>query len=377
MNEVAARIESAATETLYYKTYELSLVKTYVSRWRMPEAVRELIQNSLDSDSPFVYEFLRDGDRDGFTLRLASEFSALTPQSLLLGATSKAENQDAIGSFGEGYKIALLVLTRLGYDVEILNGGLLWKPRFRFSRSFGEDLLVIDESLMTDKTNKGLTFLVHGLSEEDVTAIRASCRKMQTETGEVRSTEYGDILFDHPRKLYVGSLYICDTEMDFGYDVKPKHLRLERDRQTVSNWELSALTVKMWYATGDYKRVAELIEKEAPDVEHARYDSNEMVKEECYRIFKEKHPGKLIARTADEVRKEIRGAMVVYGGGGMYHAVSGSASYRAQAPVLAKQLAPYEHLKVFLDQHRDEMRRKAIVGFKALIAKAEKEWRLQ
>lgn len=356
------------------KTYELSLTKSYVSRWGLAEAIRELIQNALDSESPFVYEFLPDDDR--WALSLTSEYTTLTPQTLLLGATSKGDAAEKIGSFGEGYKLALLVLTRLGHDVEMRNGSLLWKPRFRYSSTFGDDLLVIDETALAER-NQGLTFLVRGLTEQDINAVRGSCLKMQSETGEVRRTEFGDILFDHPRKLYVGSLYICDTEMRFGYDIKPKYLRLERDRQTVSNWELSALTVKMWYATGDYKKVAKLIEEEAPDVEHARYDSNEMVKEECYRIFKERFPGKMIARSAEELHDKVKSEMTVYVGGGMYHAVSGSRGYRAEAPVLAKQLAPHEVMRAFLHDHRDEMRRKAIVAFKEMILKADKEWKLK
>jgi hypothetical protein len=153
-------------------TYELSLVKEYVSHWGMKEAVRELIQNALDSASPFVYEF-SSGEDGLWTLRLNSEFSALSPQSLLLGATSKAKDSDAIGSFGEGYKIALLVLTRLGYETGILNNDKLWKPKFRFNRNYGCEVLVVEETALPNKVNRGLTFMVQGLTDEDKAAALA------------------------------------------------------------------------------------------------------------------------------------------------------------------------------------------------------------
>ncbi len=88
------------------RAYELSLSKQYVSHWGMADGVRELLQNALDSESPFEWEF-----KDG-SLFLHSRYSKLEPRTLLLGQTSKAEDTTAIGSFGEGYKIAMLVLTR-------------------------------------------------------------------------------------------------------------------------------------------------------------------------------------------------------------------------------------------------------------------------
>jgi hypothetical protein len=80
----------------------------------------------------------------------------------LLGTTSKAGNKDAIGSFGEGYKIAMLVLTREEYIVEIDNGEKRWTPEFEYSRKYDEELLVIKETKLPYK-NKGLTFRVIGL----------------------------------------------------------------------------------------------------------------------------------------------------------------------------------------------------------------------
>ena len=207
--------------------YPLSITRNYVSRWGVNHAVRELIQNAIDSESPFRYEFTHD------SLRLTSEFTILTPQTLLLGSTSKADTGDMIGSFGEGYKIALLVLTRLGYPVEIHNGNKLWVPAFEYSKIFNEEILVIHESLLSDRKNSGLTMVVGGLDQQIKDSIIDSCLLMQDNVGEIKSTKYGDILLERPGKLYVGGLYICDVDTEYGYSIHPKHIRLERDRQTV------------------------------------------------------------------------------------------------------------------------------------------------
>jgi hypothetical protein len=367
---------STVRDVLLGKTYELSLVKGYVSRWSMAQAVRELIQNSLDSNSPFIYEFEDEGD-GAYSLRLNSEFAALTPQTLLLGATSKASEEDAIGSFGEGYKIALLVLTREGFDVEILNGDVVWRPRFRHSRMFGEEVLVIDETFRQEKGQRGVTFIVHGLDAGNVEQIKMSCLRMQDSVGAIKSTAYGDILLDQPGKLYVGSLYICETEMSYGYNIKPKHIQLERDRQTVSTWDLKNTTLKCWYDTGETELIARMIAEEVPDVEYSRYDAPELVKEECYRIFRQNNPDAIIASSPQDMKAKIEAGMTktVYVGGGMYNAVSSSRSYLAEerAPV-NPHVAPNVALAAFLSAHRDEMRRPAIVAFKALILEAERKW---
>lgn len=359
------------------KTYELSLVKTYVSHWGMKEAVRELIQNALDSDSPFAYEFVPDEEGNNATLRLTSEFAKLSPQTLLLGATSKADNTGAIGSFGEGYKIALLVLTRCGHDVDMLNGDLLWKPRFKHNRHFGEELLVIEETILPEKRNKGLTFLVHGLSPEDVAAVRAQCLRMQPEIGELKQTPYGDILLERPGELYVGGLLICNTAMKFGYNILPQHIRLERDRQTVSGWDLACVTRDMWFSTKLFDRIAELISEETPDLEYARYDSPELVKEACYQLFRRDNPGVLVAGSQSELKAMIERGLTktVYVGGAIYANVSGAPSYKAETRALTAQQLPAERLQQWLSANRSEMRSKAVRAFKDLIIEASR-WKV-
>lgn len=356
------------------KTYELSLTRNYVSRWGMAQAVRELIQNALDSDSPFVYEFASD-DGDSAMLALTSEFTTLTPATLLLGSTSKSDSAESIGSFGEGYKIALLVLTRLGYDVEMRNGSVLWKPRFRFNAKFGEELLVIDETELSDRRNKGLKIVVFGLSESDVQEVRGSCLKMQESIGQVKTTEFGDILLERPGKLFVGGLYVCDTDLVHGYNIKPEHLKLERDRQTVDSWDLKRMTRDMWFATGEVDKVAAMIESGVADVEYARWDSPDIVKEACYRHFREQHPQSVIAQNHAELKAMVAAGMTVYVGNLAYYAaVSSSSSYRSEHRVSVK--TPEQTLEAWFAKAKYNMGNEAKRSFRELVEEA-KGWMLK
>ncbi|MNK14342.1 hypothetical protein D3C87_324530 [compost metagenome] len=359
------------------KIYPLSITRDYVSRWGMVEAVRELIQNSLDSSAAFKYEFKKEFDGSQ-TLLLTSEDVTLAPHTLLLGATGKRHSSDTIGSFGEGYKLAMLVLLREGYEINILNGCVEWFPKFEFSRAFGYEQLVIEETPLTKIVNTSLIFRVAGLTDTDVEAIRGCCLRMQGDIGAIRTTAMGEILLDRPNELYVGDLFVCKTDMDFGYNVLPRYLKLERDRQTVDGWDLGCLTRDMWYATKDYDEIATLIARECPDLEYARYSSPEIVKEACYQLFKEKHPGEVIAETNAQLQSLVKQGMTVYvGGGTLYHTVSNSPSYRKEMEnKLPKKLSPAEILEQWLKENRKEMRGKAIESFrKEILQDKALEWK--
>lgn len=360
--------------TIFSKTFELSLTRNYVSRWGMAQAVRELIQNALDSNSPFVYEFAKEEDEKA-SLLLTSEFTTLLPQTLLLGATSKADAPDVIGSFGEGYKIALLVLTRLGYDVEMRNGDALWKPRFKFNAKFGEELLVIDETALPDKRNKGLTFVVKGLSEEDVSVVRASCLQMQDSVGEKKSSRYGEILMERKGKLYVGGLFVCDTELVYGYNVKPEFIKLERDRQTVSTFDLKSTTRDMWFEAGTADEIARMIEADVPDIEYAEYSSPTLIKEACYRLFIERNPGAVVAKTQAELKQLVAQGMIKVEvvRDNYYANVRHSPSYLTRPSV--KLVSPKERMGAWYAKAKYKMHEDAKRSFKELLNEAE-AWKL-
>jgi hypothetical protein len=366
------------------KHYELSLVKDYVSHWGLSEAARELIQNSLDSNSPFAYSFeptsydpddeLERPEYQGWVFRLKSEHSRLEPRHLLLGSTGKAQDKDAIGSFGEGFKIALLVLTRLGFPVTILNNERTWTPRFRMNKQYGAEMLYIEEELGSKAT--GLEFIVYGLDDTDRATIEACCLKMQSEIGQIIPTSMGDILVDRPGELYVGSLFVCKTEMKFGYDVKPQYLKLERDRQTVSSWDLRVITRDMWYQTKRHDEVAKMVFDEVPDLEYAKYSTPEIIGAACYEIFKKEHPGMLIAESHSEMKAMIERGLTktVYLSSNVGSIIKSHPPYRADTAQVVRVRSPREHMQDWYDHHyryEKGIPREHRLAFEALLKKAE------
>lgn len=355
------------------KVYELPLSPDYVRHWGVVEAVRELIQNAIDSEAEFEYALLPDG------LVLRSRGVTLNPSTLVLGVTSKADDERAIGSFGEGYKIALLVLARCEKVVAVLNGSVTWSPEFRQSLQFGTRLLHIVERDTGTPSEQNLEFRIFGLDRDELDAIVESCLLMQPPMDDAIHVAQGRILPSRPGKLYVGGLFICDTELEFGYDVKPQYIKLERDRQTVESWGLQTMTRDMWMATEQHDRVAELIQREIPDVKYVEYGgATEQVREACYRLFQKMHPGGIAAKSQKEMEEMVERGLTktVYVGGGFHSAVTNSKSYRDSEGLMVVVPTPQAVLQAFFDQYGKYMPRLPKVAMKKLIERSA-DWRLK
>lgn len=351
--------------------YQLSMSRNYVSNWGVLDAVREFIQNALDSDSPFEYSF--EGDQFSIT----SRYDTLDARTLILGSSSKATEASKIGCFGEGYKLALLVLEREGKQPSIYNGDKLWTPAFEHSEQFDTELLTIVES-DNPFPNIGICFMVNNLAEDEQAAIRDSCLRMQPPMMDVIGTETCSILPSRPGKLYVGGLFVCSTNMKYGYDFLPEHLKLERDRQTVSDITLKFLVKDAWFTIEDQELVAQLIEDGVPDLEYANYATPEPLAELLFSRFTAKYPDGIAVKSqteADTLKSQGHAHRGVYMSSGYHGALSSSSSYRAtRTPVKVKK--PAELMDDWFKVNRKNLSRSGRESFIDLIKKA-KRWELE
>ncbi len=351
------------------KVYELPLARDYVSRWGVTEAVRELLQNAIDSPAPF------EVTQSGSVLTITSRGVRLEPSTLVLGRTSKADDASSIGQFGEGYKLALLVLCREAKKVSVISGKTHWTPEFRVSGQFGIETLHIIES-RGEEFFDGVRFRIYDLNGDEQAAIKQSCLLMQPQYPDTIMTPHGDILPNLPGKLFVGGLYVCDTQLNYGYNLNAGEVELERDRQTVANWDLRYKTKNVWLSTMDYDHIAEMVEKDMPDVNLLEYSATEIVKEACYKHFV-KHRGTdvVIAKTQKELNDCVeRGMKVVIVQSSAYHSlVSTSRSYK-QSPTAIPAELPAETLTRWFNENHKYMPRIPATNFKRLLEKAQK-WR--
>lgn len=263
------------------KCYELTLTPNYVSDWTFNDAIRELIQNGtdqeiLDKDNKFSIDY----DYKSKTLRLTNTKSKLKINTLLLGRSSKSDNEDTVGQFGEGYKIAALVLNRLGKTFTIYNNerGEVWTSRFKNSEKWLEKILAFYVEKVP-ASNTGLVIEVGNVTADEYNSLCDTWIGFYDGLEKIETT-YGDILLDEEmqNKIFVNGLAVsCSEDMEYGYDFKPKYITLERDRKTCDSWNAGDITSKMIAEAMlngkiEFDTIKHMIEENTDDVYHLDFN---------------------------------------------------------------------------------------------------------
>ena len=262
--------------------YELSLVKSYVQEWTAEDAIREIIQNAIDEsnrveDNAMSVEY----DPEAKTLTISNKKSVLTHDTLLLGNTSKATDDNMIGKFGEGYKLGILVLTRENHPVTIQNYGLkeTWTARFVNSRRWKDEVLTIftEKSQIWNKPpHNNLSFVISNVDQSMYDeVVEKTLFLKDIYTGEYvednyKKTSYGNILFEESEKgrVYVNGLFVTILEdLKYGYDIKARYIEIGRDRNLIDSYKITKYTTLMWMEIqDDFKdEILELAHSEALD----------------------------------------------------------------------------------------------------------------
>lgn len=270
------------------KKYELSLSRNYVSSWGIEEAIRELLQNAKDSNGEDVIDI----DKSTGVITITNNNTSISSSTLLLGNTSKKDDLDKIGQFGEGYKLAILVLLREGKDITIQNGNKLWTPSFQYSDNFECEVLCIEE---TDNGGNDLEFVISPFTEVELEELENEFLGLNGQAYNSIQTSYGEILTDsnYKGKVFVDGLPVYeDSSFDYGYNFLPCHVSLDRDRKSINIYELKRLTaLSVACCMDNFAFVDEVIDGTGRDGEYIK-DSNVSLDSE----FKEKYAEHLMER---------------------------------------------------------------------------------
>lgn len=246
--------------------FTLPISPSYVSHWGLWEAVRELYQNALDehaldptNHATLIYDQTRSA------LRIQTSKGGLTPASLILGNTSKTDDPTQRGKFGEGYKLALLVLARLKLPIEIINGTEVWIPRIEFSDDFGSEVLTIEIDEASEyPSHEGVEFIIGDITPDQNTLINRNIVPFfNRDCILTADSEKG--------RVYVGGLYVATMNgFQRGYSFKPGTVKLDRDRGMLDGFDLSYETSRL-HMHRDDDGTLDMLGAEAPDVAYVEH----------------------------------------------------------------------------------------------------------
>jgi len=227
---------------------ELSIKSNHLPDWRTFEGVRELLQNAADAadefDAPLTVRYRADAQ----TLVIENKGTTLPYEALLYGHTTKADNDELRGKFGEGLKDGTLALLRAGHTVKIRSGSEVWTPRIEHSEKFKADVL----TFRIDKGRKPVERVqveIGNIDKEWWEEKKACFLFLKKKEDRLRiNTSYGALLLDneYARKIFVKGIFVeHDPEIRFGYDLD-KDVQVDRDRKMVMRHDLHWRTRMIW-----------------------------------------------------------------------------------------------------------------------------------
>lgn len=234
----------------------ITLSAKYVRDWTGPwPPIRELLQNAEDARKKgyaMDIKFTHDVDGDG-VLHIITEGITMGRDALILGNSTKADDPDLAGKFGEGMKLAWMCLLREGKIVTCKVGSEIWKPAMEYFADYDSEIMVVKISPATYE-NK-IVVKVTGLSDKDWEAIKKRVLFLSPPKQKV-DTSQGVILLDDELKgkLFVKGLYVGELpDARYGYDLFT--LELDRDRRVPSSYDINYKIAEIWTSLLEKKEV--------------------------------------------------------------------------------------------------------------------------
>lgn len=178
----------------------------YRSEWGQWEAIREIVQNAIDTGGAKV-------DVNGETTIISDTGNGIGLKQLLIGESTK-DGKSSIGKFGEGMKFAFLTLLREGCDLIIHTNGLILNPTLK--DMFGENCLTIRYRRAT-KPIKGTRVKISGLADPRYLITNFLSYDLAKNMAE-------RVLHDRAGQLFIKGIFVKHVSSPVGYN-----LNMERE----------------------------------------------------------------------------------------------------------------------------------------------------
>lgn len=329
------------------------ITREYVNHWTVCNGVREYVSNLLDSPAASEYDI-----GDDFVI-LTSKNITLPATIFTMGYSQNRKDDEAVGQFGEGILVAMIPLLREGKGLHFINGNVIWKPAFEYNESLDIEVLVINEEPNPHPTNN-YSVVIDNLTPDEIKEIKDSCTYFRDDLGEVLDGHIGQVIKGIQGKLFVGGIFVCSIPKHvFSYNFKSKYLPLNRDRQSINDWDLGVQTQRLLDEVETAQGIAKLIIDKSPDVYYSKFGVDLPVAEAVFNDFVEAHGNKVVAsdwieagRLTDEGYEDV----FVTGNEAMTKAIQKSTGYKEFLQTVDKVVeevddtTPLEHLEAFVEE---------------------------
>lgn len=257
----------------------------YVRGWRVRDAFRELIANAIDAEQE--HGAAASVTHTDTTLKIRNIGTRLDIHALYLGGTSKTGSTSAIGQYGEGLKLALLVLVRNNMPVRLENDDEVWTPVLEPDQNGVRALAINTRAKRVPSGNVEIT--IENVSEDLYYEACLMFLRLQPPKNKI-PTSAGEILLDADRlgHLYVRGVYITKLpEALAGYNIQ--ELEVSRDRRSYDTYELTRKIQQMWAEAATRPEAARSVfdgfMNGAQDLQGASWLSNEALTASMVDVF--------------------------------------------------------------------------------------------
>lgn len=345
------------------KTINYAMTSDYRSNWNAVDAVREIVQNCLDNrTNPSKYFLGLDGrmviETHGFVLPLST---------LAMGESEKPSG--AIGGFGEGLKLALMILEREGCGVTVRTGSQVITPAFELDEVVQRHTFRIHIEEVEERL-EGLRFEFK-VNKDYVKEIKQKINVFSDNVLPLPNRGSVDMIEEMPGVVMVNGLFVCsEDKFRYGYNFSPETITLGCDRQIANSFGMAWETSKVWAGRvneDNADEVLNMITEECLDVADIQYHISRDKSEIIARAF---------TRRFGHVKIKQVGSSLGYGmavGNSLYETMKKSGMVEV-ANKYEEAGSPFRAVKELMLKEKKHMRSRAYKALEELLEKS-KGWK--
>lgn len=194
------------------------ITSSFASNFTAIDAGIELLSNAIDTNTAVSYKY------DNGQISISDKGKGISKKDFLFDISLKDEN--SIGQFGEGIKLAALAMAREKRNLTIISKENKYVASIEYDNEYKKYILVINIESTKKTTGTQITFKGN---EDEYNKIKSYFLKYS----DCHYEKLGDSMILPGGKIFVNGVYVQNIDSIFSYNIKNK-TAVSRDRKTVN-----------------------------------------------------------------------------------------------------------------------------------------------